>query len=86
MRNTRRGILSLMAAGRITPSEAERLLAAWNAGREWMWAAFACAALGLAQCVASHGVTLPGHGVWAELPRALHSAISGVVNRLGGGL
>ncbi len=34
MKRDRQIILSLVALGRITPAEAERLLAAWNAGRE----------------------------------------------------
>jgi hypothetical protein len=41
MNTERRAILSLVAAGRITPAEAERLLAAWNEGRESLWI-FAC--------------------------------------------
>jgi hypothetical protein len=37
MRKHRRIILGLMALGRITPAEAERLLAAGNTGREGLW-------------------------------------------------
>ena len=32
-----RAILGLIATGRITPAEAERLLAAWNESRETAW-------------------------------------------------
>jgi hypothetical protein len=44
MHTDRSAILSLVALGRITPREAERLLAAWRDGDE----AVVCLALGLA--------------------------------------
>jgi len=44
MPNGRRTILSLVALGRISPAEAERLLIAWNQGRERFWVMAACAA------------------------------------------
>ena len=37
MNTDRRAILALIAMGRITPAEAERLLAAWNESRETAW-------------------------------------------------
>jgi CHASE2 domain-containing sensor protein len=37
MQTDRRAILSLIALGRISPSEAERLLVAWNQGWETFW-------------------------------------------------
>ena len=37
MNADRRMILGLLAMGRITPAEAERLLAAWNDSRETAW-------------------------------------------------
>ena len=49
MNRERQAILSLVALGRITPREAERLLAAWNAGREEWWAIGACTAVCIAQ-------------------------------------
>jgi len=49
MPNGRRTILSLVALGRISPAEAERLLIAWNQGRESFWVFAACVtALGMA--------------------------------------
>lgn len=48
MNTDRRAILALIAMGRITPAEAERLLAVWNEGRETTWiltASVACALL-----------------------------------------
>jgi hypothetical protein len=44
MPNGRRTILSLVALGRISPTEAERLLIAWNRGREGLWVFAACVA------------------------------------------
>jgi hypothetical protein len=50
MPNDRRAILSLVALGRITPAEAERLLIAWNQGWESVLVCAACiAAVLLAQ-------------------------------------
>lgn len=37
MISDRRAILALIAMGRITPAEAERLLAAWNESHETLW-------------------------------------------------
>ncbi|QOY90382.1 hypothetical protein [Paludibaculum fermentans] len=44
MRNDRHAILSLVALGRITPAEAERLLIACNAGRDAFVTFAACVA------------------------------------------
>jgi hypothetical protein len=43
MNNERRAILSLIAMGRITPREAERLLACWPDSSEIVWVVGACA-------------------------------------------
>ena len=47
MRKHRRIILGLVALGRITPAEGERLLVASNAGREGLWAIVALIALAM---------------------------------------
>jgi hypothetical protein len=47
MQNNRRTILSLVAIGRITPVEAERLLIAWNVGGETHWTLVACIVIAL---------------------------------------
>jgi hypothetical protein len=50
MQTDRRAILSLVALGRISPNEAERLLVAWNQGWETFWVCTASlAAMLLAQ-------------------------------------
>ena len=63
MERERQTILSLVALGRITPREAERLLAIANTGREEPWVMAACAAAGLAQ-------------VLPALPRLAHTLLS----------
>lgn len=70
MNRERQIILSLVALGRITPREAERLLATWNAGREEFWVLGAC----VAACVAQF---LPDLGrVAHSLMPALHHAVA----------
>jgi hypothetical protein len=54
MHNDRSAILSLVAIGRITPREAERLLAVWPDGDE--------AVLRLGLCLAFLGLVLPSVG------------------------
>jgi hypothetical protein len=49
MHRERQAVLSLIALEKITPREAERLLAAWNAGREEFWVIGACVTACLAQ-------------------------------------
>jgi hypothetical protein len=45
MQKNRHQLLHLIAIGRLTPSEAERLIFAWNEGRETVWALAACIAI-----------------------------------------
>lgn len=49
MKEDRRAILSLVAMGRISAAEAERLIAAWSADREVFWMAAAAVVLVVAQ-------------------------------------
>jgi hypothetical protein len=75
MKRERQAILSLVALGRITPRDAERLLAAWNAGREELWAVGVCAAACIAQSLpalanVAHQL-LPG-----GLPGLFHAALA----------
>lgn len=50
MGNERRGILALLADGKISARDAERLLTAWDAGDDWVWFAAAF----LVFCFAGH--------------------------------
>jgi hypothetical protein len=73
----RKAILSLVALGRITPQEAERLLAVWNSGREELWVVGAC----VAACAAQF---LPEMARVAQLFRGIHHAVSAVTFWMGG--
>jgi hypothetical protein len=70
MKKDRRTILSLVALGRITPAEAERLLIAWNEAREGVWIFAGCIALALLSQADLSGV-LPG------LAHIAHTLIAG---------
>ena len=76
MNGERRAILALIAMGRITPSEAERLLAVWNESRETAWI-----------LIASIGLALLGqvnlHEVMRVLGRLVSVQISGLAHILG---
>lgn len=73
MRNERRAILALMAAGRITASEAERLLRAWNERFEGLWIAVLCLLICMAQLAGSGG----GWGHWVH---GLHGLVRQGIN------
>ena len=51
MKKERQIILFMIVLGRITPREAERLLAAWSLGREEFWVIAACLSASLTQIV-----------------------------------
>ncbi|MGA2216703.1 MAG: hypothetical protein ABSG51_01365 [Terracidiphilus sp.] len=70
MPHGRRTILSLVALGRISPAEAERLLIAWNQGREGFWVCAACIAIALLALL-DPNQALPG------LVHLAHSLLSG---------
>jgi hypothetical protein len=73
MRKERQAILHLVAAGRLTGAEAERLLILSNEGREWIWFAVLAAAL----CVMQAGPAL-----WSASARFLHEILPGVIPAL----
>jgi hypothetical protein len=75
MHGERQAILSLVAVGRITPREAERLLAAWNLGREEFWVIAACVAACLAQF-------LPELARLAHSVLPLHHAVAAITSWL----
>ena len=81
MQTERQAILSLVALGRITARDAERLLAAWNSGREEIWVMGACAAACVAQSLPLARLVhtlLPG-----GFPGLFHS-VSAITYRIGG--
>jgi|HubBroStandDraft_1064217.scaffolds.fasta_scaffold1265517_1 hypothetical protein len=85
MQNSRRTILSLVALGRITPAEAERLLIAWNAGREGIWIFGACIAIALLALLnPQQGLSALSHIAHTLLPgHTLHHAVAQTVQALG---
>ena len=88
MNTDRRTILALIAMGRITPAEAERLLAAWDESRETAWIlAFSLAVLCMAQ-LHVHSL-LPGllHFFNVAVPAlagAVRHALSPITDLMGG--
>lgn len=78
MRDSRKQILGMVMAGRITPLEAERLLMAWNEERESRWVFGACAA---------PAVVNFAHAVWLQVVSSggVHPA-AGLVSWILGGV
>jgi hypothetical protein len=61
MGNEKRAILALVAAGRISAAEAERLVRAWNEPAQWFLAAIVCLVVVLAHPhVQPHLAAQPG--------------------------
>jgi hypothetical protein len=84
MNTDRRAILSLVATGRITPLEAERLLALWPDGEDAMARLALC--LGFVWLVLSHaGELFKGleHTLVAHAP-ATHHALASAAHWFGG--
>ena len=86
MNTDRRTILALIAMGRITPAEAERLLAAWNESRETAWIlAFTLAVVCMSQANAHEALPMLVHFVNMPLPalaEAVHHALTGLMGGL----
>jgi hypothetical protein len=80
MNSDRRTILALVALGRITPSQAERLIAAWNDSRETLWIlAISLAFAALAQLNLHELATVLAHFFNAQVPalaETMHLALS----------
>jgi len=77
MKKERHAILSLIALGRITPAEAERLLAICGEGRQELWVFAVCLTACLAQFQPAHMLLAGG------LP-ALHHAVTAITYWIGG--
>ncbi len=89
MQSEHRAVLSLVAMGRITAEQAERLLAAANDSREALGIVAVCAIVCLAQVLSHLDLQSIGHFAHALIaagPKALLHAASTVVNRMGGSL
>jgi hypothetical protein len=88
MNTDRRAILSLVATGRITAAEAERLLVAWNDSRETAWIlAFGLAFAVLARLQLREFLPMLMHFFNAQIPvlaEAMHHGLSPITDLLGG--
>ena len=88
MNKDRRAILALVAAGRITASEAERLLVAWNDSRETAWIlALSLGFAWLAQIHLREFLPILMHLFSAQIPalaEGAHHAFSPFTDLLGG--
>ena len=87
MISERRAILSLVATGRITAAEAERLILTWQDAREWVWIAIVCAAACILQAHPHFhfdGLGAALHTVVDHGTKALHTATSIGLKRMGG--
>jgi hypothetical protein len=86
MTSDRRTILHLLALGRITPAEAERLLVVWDQGRETVWAVAACIVVALLiQFNLPQSLAALVHHAHTLLPASLQPALS-LISDLSGGL
>ncbi len=90
MNTDRRTILSLVAMGRITAAEAERLLAVWNESRETTWIVGLCLAFAcLAQLNLRELFPILMHVCSAQIPalaEALHHTLLPITELWGGQL
>lgn len=89
MIDERSAILWLIAARRITVAEAERLIAAWEDGREWLWIAIACVAVCLLQThphLRLDGLTSLFHTAFDHGTRLLHTVAITGLKKMGGSL
>jgi hypothetical protein len=82
MKKERQIILSMIALGRITPREAERLLTAWSLGREELWVIAACLSACLAQIAPA--VVRMVHTLLPEGLPGLHHAAMAITFWIGG--
>lgn len=87
MRNERRAILGLVAAGRISAAEAERLLRVWNDAHEEFWILAACLLVCLTQIHLQLSLDGLGHfmeGLAREAFSACNAAFSLLAKGMGG--
>jgi hypothetical protein len=89
MGDERRAILGLVAAGRISAVEAERLLRVWNDGREATWVMAACLLVCLTQMHLRLSFDGLGHfieGLGREVFTTWNAAFSLLTKGTGGGV
>ena len=84
MSKDRRTLLQLIASGRVTPAEAERILMLWNADRETLWIFAACAALAILGEFHMQGSMQSAHSLFPAVMLALRHAFSWCTHFAGG--
>ncbi len=87
MRQERRMILSLLASGRITAGEAERLMATWTGDHEVLWIAAGLAGLWLGQGFLQWlgpGIGHLAHALAMGWGAALHHGAIEILKQTGG--
>ena len=87
MQSDRRTILGLVAVGRISAVEAERLLRVWTDAREELWIIAACLLICLTQVHLHLSLDGPGHlieGFAREAFNAWSAAFSMLTKGMGG--
>jgi hypothetical protein len=85
MNTDRRTILALIAMGRITPGEGERLLAVWNESRETLWIlAFSLVVICLSQLNAHEFLPALWHFVNTQVPALAGAVRNALTNSMGG--
>jgi hypothetical protein len=82
MSNDRRAVFQLLALGRISPAQAERLLAILSIDREAVWAVAACALFAASAQLHAFAPAL-AHLLHSALP-ALDHALTALASFLGG--
>jgi len=82
MKRERHAILSLIALGRVTPAEAERLLAMCGEGREERWVIAVCLAACLVQFLPALART--AHTLFAGGVPGFHHAVMAITYWIGG--
>lgn len=82
MKKERQDILSLVALGRITPREAERLLAVWNAAREEFWVVATCFVICLGEFLPA--IARLARALLPEEAIGLHHAVVAISYWIGG--
>jgi hypothetical protein len=84
MNTDRRTILALVAAGRLTAAEAERLLTASSEAQEMLWVVALCAVVCLAQLNTGAGSAHVAQAAGAAVQHAAQHVLTLALNLIGG--
>ena len=77
----RKRVFKLLAMGRISAAEAERLMAAWQASRESSWILFGCVVIALAAQLHAGALPVVEHLVHTlRMSGLMHGVVAMVIN------